>query len=70
MTAPRIVRSELRLSGELDERCKAQAQALGVSFNQWASMVLGMAVGFDEQLALAVEVWGPAAVKARRLPPA
>jgi len=58
-------RTELRLNPELYDLCTEAAEASGCSFNQWAAVVLGMAVGFDEHLALAVEIWGPRAVETR-----
>ena len=65
-TTAEKVRKDLRFDPELLALCQEAAATAGVPLNSWISMILGIAVGFDEQLALAIEVFGTGAVKARR----
>ncbi len=60
------LRIEVRVPPHTHAAIVAAAARAGVSINAWATMVLGLAAGASPDLALAIEVFGAAALEAPR----
>lgn len=66
LTESHRTRIDIRVPEQTHAAIAAAASKSGVSINAWATMVLGLAAGASPDLALAIEVFGTSATKARR----